>query len=318
MTDVSIEDATRFAALFCGRKDAYGTGQGRWVKQRPTISVYRQHLLGEGPGLGIAPLTDDGLIKFAAIDLDEPDFDAAAEMQTYLPGPSFLERSRSGNAHVWVFFSESIEAWIPRGILKEAILAAGKGAVEIFPKQDALQQGMVGNYINLPFYGFRRPIVHYDGSQSDWSARWAEFRLNQFLDAAEADKNSPMEWRKRADWLQLSPMTHRDSTADFGTQKHLHVCAEHLIANRDENPVVEGHRAVVYFSLAKMLLNWEGCDDDEALHLMGLVNESSPDPVSDRELNRIYSNAKRGEFTSTGCTDVLFAPYRSPDCPLHD
>jgi hypothetical protein len=36
------------------------------------------------------------------------------------------------------------------------------------------------------------------------------------------------------------------------------MCAEHIIANRESNPVMEGHRNVVYFCLAKQLLNYEG------------------------------------------------------------
>jgi hypothetical protein len=146
--------------LFSGRKDAYGTGRGQWIKREPTPDVYAEHLRGEGPGLGIAPLLDDGTVWFAAIDLDEPDFDAAREMQEFLSfGATWVERSRSGNAHVWAFFEHPIQAWIARGILREATAAIGKPAVEVFPKQDKLREGMVGNYINLPYHGDDRPIL---------------------------------------------------------------------------------------------------------------------------------------------------------------
>lgn len=300
----------KFVSLFDGRKDAYGTGEGRWVKKKVTETAFYNHLYGYGTGLGIAPLMDDGTVKFAAIDLDEPDFDAAREMQVYLPGTSWVERSRSGNAHVWVFFNDPIAAWVVRGIMKEAILGAGKGAVEIFPKQDALMAGMLGNYINLPYYrGSERPVLKPGTDEP--------MPFVDFADKATASRNDPIAWRRRAEWLMIRPPEKREpSGIEFGEQPSLHICAEHIIAEREHNPVMEGHRSVVYFSLAKMLLNYEGFDEDEAWHMMELVNQASPDALSGSELRRIFNNAHRGKFTSTGCDDVLMQPYAHPDCPI--
>jgi hypothetical protein len=88
-------------------------------------------LQGDGPGIGIAPLRPDSKVGFAAIDLDEPDFDAARRMQEFIPGTSWIERSRSGNAHIWVFFVEPIDAWVPMGVLRYATTAVGKQGVEV-------------------------------------------------------------------------------------------------------------------------------------------------------------------------------------------
>jgi hypothetical protein len=79
-------------------------------------------------------------------------------MQEYIPGTSFIERSRSGNAHVWVFFSEPLEAWVAMGILKEATSGGGKQHVEVFPKNHDFAKVKLGNYINLPYHGSDRPI----------------------------------------------------------------------------------------------------------------------------------------------------------------
>ena len=304
----------KFAALFVEDSpntiQAFGTGKGSWVKRPPRHSDFDAHLRGNGPGLGIPPLRRDGTVIFAAIDLDEPDFDAAREMQTYIPGPSYLERSRSGNAHVWVFFDAPIEAWIVRGILKEAILAAGKGAVEVFPKQDQLLEGMVGNYINLPYYGETRPILRPNGN---------EYGFGDFLRSAcgEFGKNDPDDWRKRARWLMLVPPEQREkSDVPFGEQRELHMCAEWIVANREEHPVVEGHRNAVFFALAKQLSNYEGFDHDEVWHLIQLVNDASPDKAPESELRRILANAERGRYTSTDCDNPLVQPYCHPDCPI--
>jgi hypothetical protein len=312
---VTLETRTvhQFASLFSGRTDAYGTGQGRWIKEAVTEGLYRVHLAGGGHGLGIAPLLDDGTVRFAAIDLDEPDFDAAEEMKDYLPGTAFIERSRSGNAHVWVFFNAPIEAWIPRGILKEAILAAGKQHVEIFPKQDRLLPGMLGNYINLPFHGDSRPILRRGPNIEGLYPAY----LDEFVDVAMDSLNDPAEWSKRAKWLCIGPPEQRTGErSEFGKQEQLHMCAEYMIANCIENPVVEGHRAVVFFALAKQLLNCVLFDEAETLRIMRSVNEESPDPVPDSELHRIIANVMRGQFTSTGCDDPMFAPYAHPDCKI--
>lgn len=304
----------QFKRLFTGRTDAYGTGKGQWIHAEPTIEVYDQHLKGNGNGLGIAPLLDDGTVHFAAIDLDEPDFDAGKEMQEFLSfGTTWLEESRSGNCHVWAFFKKPIEAWVVRGVMREATAAIGKPAVEIFPKQDKLLEGMVGNYINLPYFGDTRPVLIQGAG--------AMYVLPVFLDKASFALNDPDDWRKRADWLMIAPPEHRhNDQQEFGTGKQLHMCAEWIIANRDEQPIAEGHRNVVYFNLAKQLAHYEGFSSDEVWDMLCLVRDSSDaqgiDHVSNSELRRIFNNAERGGFTSTGCDDPLMQPYVHPDCPI--
>lgn len=297
----------RFAALFQGLEEAFGTGRGQWVKRplRPTDWV--SHLQGRSVGIGVAPLRPDNNVMFAAIDLDEPDFAAAREMQDYIPGISFVERSRSGNAHCWVFFESPLEAWAAMGILKNATLAAGKEHVEVFPKNHDFSKVKLGNYINLPYHGDKRPTLDPAGH---------EMTLEDFIVSAENTRNDPAEWRKRADWLMIGPPESREKTSEFGEQRNLHICAEHILSG-EAGPITQGHRSVVYFSLAKMLCNWTQTDHDEVVEMLRQVNEDSyPDNIPDGELLRIISNAERGGFTSTGCDDPLFAPFAHPDCRI--
>jgi hypothetical protein len=310
----------QFADLFQGLDAAYGTGEGRWVKQPVTQGVYNDHLLGKGAGIGIAPLRPDNNVMFAAIDLDEPDFDAAFEMQDYIPGTSFVEQSRSGNAHVWVFFASPCEAWVAMGVLKEATLAAGKQHVEVFPKNHDFSKVKLGNYINLPYHGVSRPIVESEarlqtdaGSTTHVLHPW---RVEKFLHEALTNRNDPEEWRRKAQWLLISPPEQRERNTEFGEQARLHICADHIIETADVNPIREGHRAAVFFALAKQLTNWRDCDHEEALMMMRSVNDASPDRIADSEIRRILGNAERGQFTSTGCDDPLFAPYAHPSCPI--
>jgi hypothetical protein len=300
----------RFAALFDGLDTAFGTGAGRWVHRAPTAADWVAHLAGTSAGIGIAPLRPDSKVMFAAIDLDEPDFEAARLMQSFIPGPSFIERSRSGNAHIFVFFSSPIEAWVPMGVLKEVTLAADKPHVEVFPKNHDFSKVKLGSYINLPYYGNERPILFED------EGALCDMDLEDFLDRAEARRNEPKDWRSKAQWMLITPPEQRERHAEFGKQSTLHICAEHILSG-DAGPVVYGHRSIVYFSLAKMLCNWEHCDHDEAAEFLRSVNEDAgPDSIPDEELMRILGNAERGQFTSTGCDDPTFLPYAHPDCPI--
>ena len=294
---------SNFMALFEGRTDAWGTGRGEVKRGTVTPSLYEQHIAGVGEGLGVFPLLDDATVNFAVIDLDEPDFRAARDMQDLLPGVTWLEESRSGNAHVWAFFDSPCEAWVARGLMREATIAIDRPRVEVFPKQDRLLEGMVGNYINLPYFGNTRPMLDADS-------------CTEFVERANALRNDPESWRKRARFMGLAAPEERERTSQFGDQAQLHACAEHIIAHRFDNPIREGHRNTVYFNVAKQLLNWKELDENEAWDLLVELEGASPDRIPEKELRRLFNNASRGEWVSTGCDDPLMGPYILDDCPI--
>lgn len=303
----------RFAALFDGLKIAHGTGKGQWIKRPLRPDDWIAHLRGEGPGIGVAPLREDNTVAFAAIDLDEPDFEAAREMQMYIPGTSWIERSRSGNAHVWVFFDKACPAWLAMGVLREATLAAGKKGVEVFPKNWDFARVKLGNYINLPFHGSERPIVGYSGDQGKGLS---EMSLDGFLRLADQTRNDPDDWAKRASMMQITPPSERKASAQFGTQKNLHSCAEHIISG-EAGPITSGHQNAVLFMLSKCLTNWEQVDHDEALDMLLSVASDLFDPIPPRsEIVRILNNVERGQYTSTGCDDPLVQLFADPNCPI--
>lgn len=301
-------------ALFSGRTDAHGLGIGRIVKTPPTPALYKAHLAGEDSGLGIFPLRDDGTVSFAVIDIDEPNFELASLLQRFLPGQTWIERSRSGNAHLWAFFAEPIEGWIPRGLMKMALESCGYSNVEVFPKQDRLMEGMVGNYINLPWHGDDRPMLDMTAGGDNGvpylpgRARWVEDAYESRID--------PEEWRVRALKLGIKPPEQRTEVMEQGELGFLHDCAKHILAHKHDNPIQDGHRNVVYFNVAKMLLNWKDLGDDEARMLLHELNDAADPPSSEREVDRIFNNARTGGFTGTGCDDPLMQPYVLPTCPI--
>jgi hypothetical protein len=303
--------ALRFAALFDGRKDAYGVDRGGVVKAPLTPEMYLRHLKGvSGASIGVFPVRDDATVKFAAIDLDEPDFELAVYLADLLPGRCWIEESRSGNAHVWTFFDEPLEAWAARSVLRSATMAAGRPEVEVFPKQAQLREGMVGNYINLPFFGNQRPILL---PLKDGGGRAV---LAGFLGCAEEQRASAEEWRRRARAIGAEPPGRRDPESEFGTRAGLHVCAAYMLEHKEDNPLAPGHRHVVLFNLAKMILNCREYDEVDALMMVEGYNDAGTAPLSQREIEQIVYNAARGGWTSTGCDDPIMAPYVAPDCPI--
>ena len=307
--------AHQFMELFSGRTDAFGTGDGPVERREPTVATYMAHLAGEPPGLGIFPMRDDNTVLFAAIDLDEPNFELARTMQKLVPGQSWIERSRSGNAHVWVFFNGSVPAWVVRTILRGATEAVGRPDVEIFPKQDGLRPGGVGNFINLPYFGDTRPML-YEAPEYAPPGTLQEMTLTSFLKTAPERLQDPEAWERRARSIGGKPPEERERSSEWGTAPKLHMCAKKIMAERETNPVMPGSRHQVLFHVACQFLNWRDCDAQEAWEWVVEINEASPKPLSHNELDRLFQNAEQGQFTFTGCDDPVMQPYVHPDCPI--
>lgn len=306
--------APRFAALFSGNREAYGLSHGEVVRGAVTLRMYLDHLRWLDPAIGIFPIRPDNTCLFAAIDLDEPNFDLAADIADFLPGTAWIERSRSGNAHIWVFFSAPCPAWVARGQLKLALEAAGTPRVEVFPKQSELLSGMVGNYINLPFHGNARPIVWQSGEARDFTP--PGYSLEGFIHDAEAGRIDPEHWRRLCYQAGIEPPGAVERGETWGERTTLHLCALYMLQHKEDNPLTRGHRHVVLFNLAKMLLNCRDYDEDEAETIVASYNEAGTDPVGAGEIRTLVKNAARGRYTSTGCDDPIMAPYISPTCPI--
>lgn len=80
--------------------------------------------------IGIYPLLTDEACRFLAVDFDDKDFEQAslAFKNTCHKSniPAYIERSRSGSgAHVWILFSEPIEAAVARKLGRGMILMSG-------------------------------------------------------------------------------------------------------------------------------------------------------------------------------------------------
>jgi hypothetical protein len=175
-----------FRALFAARTDIYATRyenartgkkgwlpavRGGWQAGVPhekrdylplTADVLAAHLKGDVHA-GVYPLLDGDRCWWLAADFDGSD--AITDALMYVKAgrafgvPVALEVSRSGvGAHAWIFFTAPVPAETARrlgtGLLREAMALRGKVNLasydRLFPSQDLLPSGGVGNLIALP------------------------------------------------------------------------------------------------------------------------------------------------------------------------
>jgi superfamily II DNA or RNA helicase len=178
-----------FAALFGARTDVYAvrwensrSGKAGWMPalrggwrrgvpaaQREylplTEEVLTAHLSGE-LDLGLYPMLNGDRCRWVAADFDGPAamLDALAYLKAAraVGAPVALEVSRSGTgAHAWLFFTSPVPAALARqvgsGLLREAIALRGRMSLasydRLFPSQDMLQLGGLGNLIAAPLQG---------------------------------------------------------------------------------------------------------------------------------------------------------------------
>jgi len=97
--------------LFHGRRDTWGIRRGneyfRVMGKEITSDTYQQHLAGQT--MAIYPLLAGGAsCRVAAIDIDTDDLELVRRVATQLPQPNYLEKTRSGFYHIWMFFEEPI------------------------------------------------------------------------------------------------------------------------------------------------------------------------------------------------------------------
>jgi superfamily II DNA or RNA helicase len=220
-----------FGALFAARTDVYAvrfdnrrTGKQGWVpavrggwrkgvrhEDRDylplTAEVLAAHLKGE-VHIGLYPLLDGDKCWWLTADFDGPEamFDALMYVKAgrALQVPVALEVSRSGvGAHAWVFFTSRVPAELARrlgtGLLREAMALRGKMSLasydRLFPSQDLLPTGGVGNLIAAPLF---RP-ARQNGRTLFLDLATLEPHTDQWAYLSTLGRMTPQELKRAAD-----------------------------------------------------------------------------------------------------------------------
>jgi KaiC/GvpD/RAD55 family RecA-like ATPase len=162
--------------------------QPSWIEQR--------HLSGE-KCLGFYLLTKDNKCYCTAADFDnkpdhpDPEWLNKTEKTYYslcrMGLQPLVEMSQSGTAaHVWLFFSEPTDAWIPRAFWR---VFGEKNEVpipEVYPRQDKLRdQNAIGNLIRYPLWNHSRFV--------DVENEWAEILPPEALGNVQAIEGSQLK-----------------------------------------------------------------------------------------------------------------------------
>jgi hypothetical protein len=166
--------AQEFDRIFAGLRRSYGKyiipkgatpdesgkikGQAVTVHEPLTVEMWDDHLSGKTP-LGIVPIDDDASCAFGAIDVDVYPLDLArlAGAVRALKLPVIVCRTKSGGAHLYIFFRGRAPAELVRGKLMEWSVALGHPGCEVFPKQTRLaSEKDSGSWINIPYAGGAR------------------------------------------------------------------------------------------------------------------------------------------------------------------
>ena len=208
-----------------------------------TISVVLEHLKGTKEDcsdvIGLYPLFPDGTCWFLVFDFDnhdeetaptkdwEQEVDALRKICLSVGIDALVERSRSGRgAHVWIFFSEAIQASKVRRF-GEALLAKGAESVSLksfryydrmMPMQDSLPEGKLGNLIALPLQGQalrKGNSAFVDEFWRPYKDQWSKLLHTRKLSEAELDTHIK-SWCPEENTMQMFQSDKVDDQEDGG------------------------------------------------------------------------------------------------------
>jgi hypothetical protein len=159
MTKLSHKTDTR------GKQEA----QHWTVKTPATVVEWGRHLRGECI-IGISPINSKNECKWGAIDIDNyksPELHASLALRVADTGiKAVVSYSKSGGAHIFVLLDSFLPAEAVVARMQELAAYLGHASAEIFPKQTQVQPAGAdgktqdyGNWISMPFWGGRQPLV---------------------------------------------------------------------------------------------------------------------------------------------------------------
>lgn len=226
----------KFARLFAGRSDAMGVGGDTvtCVRTDVTFGDYASHLGGEVKPIGIysmVPKDGQWLCRWGAWDCDvyseakaaksaNPSFDFETEAEAHdcavalvealdlLGITGWIERTRSGGRHVWVFAKEPVTCAVMRRALMVACRVADAPTREVNPKNETQPKPEVlGNFVRLPYHG---ALATTPGNGE------TQVFINRFGETLHLSYVVEQAWKKRAEReiLQGAAQLYRPSAAE--------------------------------------------------------------------------------------------------------
>ena len=210
---VSIAQHEDFISLFSGSESAYGRfvplGKdpesakmpGKCTTERGLVGdeQYKEHFNGT-IGLGLIPIREDNTVVFSVIDVDE--YRLSLEKIVFdihsMGLPIMPFRSKSGGLHLYLFYKVKTPAKIAIQLMQTIKTLLGlSDKTEIFPKQKALGQGELGNWINLPYF---------DSDNTDRYLYTKDFKPCSLAEALETINKNLIDVEKVYDIIDVLPL----------------------------------------------------------------------------------------------------------------
>jgi len=287
-----------FINLFRGRTDAWGSVEGRSNKEPVTDKLYELHLAGK-QSLGVYPLLDDGTCNFAAIDLDEKNFDKAMSIRDELREMAihaYLAESKGKGYHIYVFGDGLIAKdvrYVLIGLLDKLDVIA-----EVFPKQDKLDDVIkLGNYINLPCHGHTRPWLTADNQSIAIETALPLIKKTPNKAFVQAKKLVPRP-------APILPPPKKTTSSKKSSKVKSPPCINRILAG-----VSEGQRDEAAFALARHYLDLNE-SPEEILSRLVMWDAKNKPPLGDVKylMTKIQSAEQGYSFGCSSITEGLLSP----------
>jgi len=326
----SADKIRLFRSLFSGLKNVYGTydvktGRVRQVKEPVTDDVIRAHLRGI-QSYGVYLLTGERTGALAVdFDEDEPGLPLCFATGAKRFGlAAYTERSKSKGYHVWMFFDKGgVPARKARLVAHKLLTDMGRERTEVFPKQDALAQGVsYGNFIHAPLFGLlarrgRTVFIDPDEPTRMYPDQWG--LLAQVQRVSESKLDAVIRDCELGAWHQMAesgeskePGQPDDNVSPFG----LPPCARKMLAEG-----VAAYQRVSCFRLAVHLKRFGLPYDLAVAALKAWAQKNHPAEgkriITDREIEYQARCAFENSYRSFGCEDPAISAYCDTDCPLY-
>lgn len=306
-----VNNVEIFKAIFKGRNDVYGLAGGKSVKQPLSDEVISDHLISGVKHIGIYPLLPDNTSHFIAVDIDTSDIDDAKKVHEVLLQndiPCSVEISKSKGFHVWVFFAEAIAAKKSRLVLSSLIKeAVSDKTFELFPKQNSLAKGGVGNYINLPLYqpltkDGKTVFINMNNGQEPFEDQWEH--LSKVEKITERQLDEIIEKRGLTKGAGREDATHAESGCeDYGLP-----CINRILEGADD-----GSRDEAAFLLAKYYRD-ASIPKEKIIEILNGWDKKNMPPLGDTVLVTKVNQAFKG-YKGFACSNAVLKKYCSPECP---
>jgi len=249
------------------------------VKTPLTNDIWEEHLKGDKI-IGCTPLINEDRVRWGALDVDvyqdtNTTEDIVAKVKEHNL-PFIVCRSKSGGAHVYLFFTEEVSAASVIDKLKAFSAFFGQGACEIYPKQPKIgnrkDDSKYGNWINMPYSG--NPTLQYAFNDD------GDF-LNplEFLEAADKKKLS------KEDFENLSVPKLDTEELPEGPP-----CLNYIFQNRTQ------HSESRNITLANVAVYLKKAQPSDWKHLLPKYNKKFSEPLEDREVEALISSYSKKDY----------------------